>query len=157
MPRILQGLLKSEAQSIGLGEAVWVTFTIKNATSSAVTITNPAVGNPPEELNWPFSSEIYQMALLQSFQLLSITVVAQSGDALPNCGPQPWITPIRPAPLRLALGESITLRLNLADFFEFKQAGQYHVQIAYGDEHTQAKGDLRLTIVERPQSTKASS
>jgi hypothetical protein len=149
MPTILSSLLESEQEPLLLGQPVWVVFTVKNETSAAVTVANPYVGKPSVELNWPFSDETYQIALLQSFGLLSLSVIHAAIGELANVGPQTWITPLMPAPLELAPGDSLRLRINLSDFFELNQAGRYRVTVEYGDEHARAKADAELSIEEQ--------
>jgi hypothetical protein len=149
MPTILSGLLESEQEPLLLGQPAWVVFTVKNETSATVTVANPYVGKPPAELDWPFSDETYQIALLQSFGLLSLSVIHAEIGAPANVGPQTWITPLMPAPLELAPGDSLGLRINLSDFFELNQAVRYRVTVEYGDEHARAKADTELSIEER--------
>jgi hypothetical protein len=149
MPTILSGLLESEQEPLSLGQPAWLVFSVRNDTSAAVTVPNPYVGRPPAELDWPYSDETYQIALLQSFGLLSLSVIHAEAGALASVGPQTWITPLMPAPLELGPGDSFRLRINLSDFFELNQAGRYRVRVEYGDEHARTKADTELSIEER--------
>lgn len=149
MPTILSGLLESEREPLLLGQPVWVAFTVKNETFAVVSVPNPYVGRPPAELDWPFSDETYQMSLLQSFGLLSLSVIHAETGPLANVGPQTWITPLMSAPLELAPGDSFRLRFNFSDFFELDQAGRYRVTAEYGDEYARAEADTDLLIEEQ--------
>jgi hypothetical protein len=119
---------------------------VTNQTSSPVAVVTPDVGTPPEELNWTFSKETYQISLLLSFRLMGISLISPSGERLPMVAPYPWVTPILLPRRQLAPGDSFSLQINLNDHFELQQAGKYHLTIEYGDEHAFAHVETELVI-----------
>jgi hypothetical protein len=130
-----------------IGKPLGVKFTVINQTNSPVSIVNPYVGMPPAEMNWAFSNETYQIAVLLSFHLMKISIVDFSGKELAMTGPNSWVTPILLPRLELASGDSFTVQINLADHFELQHTGRYDVTIEYGDEHAFAHANTQLLIV----------
>ncbi len=146
MPTMLDAMLTPQPGPLRIGEPIWVTFAVSNDTSAEVAVVNPDVGTPSADNGWPFSDETYQIAVLASFHLIELTLTTTAGTAVPSIMPNPWATPILMPPLKLAPGDSFTLRINLSDCFELRQSGRYRLTVRYGDEAVAAQATLELTV-----------
>ncbi|MFW6174257.1 MAG: hypothetical protein ACOC5K_00565 [Chloroflexota bacterium] len=151
MPIALSGSLEVESRPAVAGRPVWTRLVVTNDTASSVSVPNPHVGDPPDELDWSFSFETYRASLLISFGILKVSVMTDSEESLQMQGPNPWITPLMPARLDLAPRESFSLRINLSDHFAFPRAGTYRLTVVYGDDLASATATADLSF-EEPQS-----
>lgn len=127
------------------GRPIWISVVVMNQTDSTVSLVNPDVGKIPEELNWSFTKETFQIAMLLSIHLIEMCVTNSRGESLPQVGPHSWATPLLMPRLELAPGDSLRLRINLSDHFHL-EADKYHVAVEYGDERASARGEVDLLI-----------
>ena len=146
MPVNLDATIAVTESPLRVSAPVGVELTVKNQTADSVSVVNPDVGTPPDKINWSFSNETYQLSVLLSFHLISISITNTRGEKLPMAGPNPWVTPILMPRLILGPGNSFTLRVNLSDHFQLQKAGKYHLFIHYGDEQASAHAETDLLI-----------
>lgn len=138
--------LEPPAQAAPLGEPVRVTFVVRNRSSAPAELSNPDVGIPPAELDWPYGLDTYRAATLASFGLLALELTDPEGRPISNTGPNPWVTPIMGPRLVLAPGASMTLPIIVSDFFELDAIGQYRLRVTYGDGSPSVTAEAPLTV-----------
>jgi hypothetical protein len=139
------------ATKLRVGGPLWVTLTITNRSDHSVPVPNPDVGSPdagsrPSRLEWTYGPETYQVAVLRSFHLLSLSVADSDGNQLPDIGPNPWTTPVMKPKVPLAPGDSVQLRINLRDFVEVDADGVYRVELSYGTEGERVSAHVDLLV-----------
>jgi len=115
-----------------IGSPIRIVLVVTNGGDRPVTLPNPDMGTPPDELAWTFGQETYQIATLKWLGLLALAVVDPNGETLDDIGPVPWTSPILRPDLELAPGESMELSMTLTDFVELPAPGLYEVDVGYG-------------------------
>jgi hypothetical protein len=112
-----------------------ITVRIMNPTDQPLAILNPDMGVPSPAMKWPWSNQTYQTSLLISFGYLSVSVVDDVGQELPQQPLQTWATPVLRPRIELAPGDSIDVSIPIGDFYQLESGRSYSVSLEYGDRH----------------------
>jgi len=123
-----------------------VTLRITNQSDRTVSVLNPDMGVPGPTMNWPWSKAAYQASLLISFHYLSISVIDEMGQELPQQGPQPWATPVLRPKLELGPGDSFELAIPIGNFYQLASKKSFLVALSYGDQDLKVTAQTRVTV-----------
>jgi hypothetical protein len=126
--------------------AFQVILRITNPTVPSVAILNPDMGVPAPAMNWPFSNEVYQTAMLLSFGYLALLVSDETGAPLPQQPIQTWATPVILPKLTLAPGDSLALVIPLGAFYELVSGCDYEAVVEYGDKDLKVAARTRFAV-----------
>ncbi len=121
------------------GEDKVATLRITNTSDSTLEVLNPNMGQPSQEMNWPYSIETYRASLLMSYGFLAVSVADESGGDVAMQSISTWATPILRPPVALAPGESVEVPIPIGRFFPLEPGRKYVVTTEYGD------ADLRVS------------
>lgn len=132
------------------GQADPATFRIKlritNEAATTTAVLNPNMGVPAPSMNWPYSHETYQTAMLMSFSYLSISVNDATGHELPLQAIATWATPVILPKVELALGQSIELTIPIGEFYLLRPGTPYQVALEYGDRELKVTAHAKVSF-----------
>ncbi|HEX2473127.1 MAG TPA: hypothetical protein VHK01_00190 [Lacipirellulaceae bacterium] len=95
-------------------------------------------------MNWPFSKEVYQTALLLSFGYLTMSVSDEAGKELPQQVIQMSATPALRPQLELGPGDSFEVTIPIGNFYELEPKNEYRVALEYGDRKLRVSARTRV-------------
>jgi len=127
-------------------QAFQVILRITNQGDEKVTLLNPDMGVPSPDMNWPFSKEVYQAAMLISFGYLAMSVTDVAGKELPQEPIQTWATPVLQPPCELGPGDSIELTIPLGSFYQLASGTTYLVALTYGDHNLKVSARTSVPV-----------
>ena len=122
-----------------------VLLQITNHSNRTVTILNPDMGVPAPNLNWSWSNQTYQISMLLSFGYLSMSVIDETGNALPQKAIQTWATPVLQPKIELKPNDSFELAIPIGSFYQFTSGMFYQMVIEYGDQDMRVVARSSLT------------
>ena len=124
--------------------ALRVKLRITNPAGPRIAILNPDMGVPSAAMNWPFSKEVYQTALLLSFGYLTMSVSDEAGKELPQQVIQMSATPALRPQLELGPGDSFEVTIPIGNFYELEPKNEYRVALEYGDRKLRVSARTRV-------------
>jgi hypothetical protein len=122
-----------------------VQLRITNAADAPVELTNPDLGRPTAEMEWPYSLEAYRASLLVSFGFLKLDVTGESGEHLEQAPPQTLATPALRTPVALSPGESLDVQIPVGIFFTLTPGQSYRLSAEYGDDKVKVRAEGEIT------------
>src|SRR5262249_43996749 len=123
-----------------------VKLRIANPADRTIAILNPDMGVPAPAMNWSFSKELYQTALLISFGYLSISVSDEAGNELAQQAIQTWATPVLRPKLELAAGDAFKIAVPIGNFYRLAPNHDYQVALTYGDKDLKVSAQTRVVV-----------
>jgi hypothetical protein len=122
-------------------DGLWADLRIVNQGDKAVEILQP--GSFPPYNGWEHSYEAYQVAALQSFHILRITILDENQEELSQ---QEIITMADHVFRQIALepGQELSLSIPLHEFYRLDSGVRYTIVIQYGRD--QIKAQVKTTF-----------
>lgn len=112
------------------GDCNWVDLKIANTSGEPIEVFNP--GNYPPIEGWEFSKESYQIAVLQSFQVLKMVLVNSEGCELIQKTVVAKAGHTTELPLELKPEDELNITIPLLEFYDLKSGESYSLDVAYG-------------------------
>jgi hypothetical protein len=126
--------------------ALRVILRITNPTGPRIAILNPDMGVPSSAMNWPFSNEVYQTALLISFGYLSMAVTDEAGNEVPREAIMTSATPALRPKLELGPGDSFEVAIPIGNFYQLESGKAYRVALEYGEQNLKVSARTRVIV-----------
>lgn len=114
------------------GDGNWIDFKIVNTGSEPIEVFNPGNYQPTE--GWESSRESYQIAVLQSFQVLKMILKNSEGSELPQKTIATMADHITELPLVLKPEDELNIPIPVHEFYDLKSGESYFLEVTYGKE-----------------------
>ncbi len=127
-------------------KAMQIRLRVSNPGHGSVSILNPDMGVPSPSMNFPYSNEVYQFAMLISFSFVEMSVTDEAGEEVPQDAIATWATPALRPRLELDRGDSFDLAIPIGVFYQLTPKTKYAVSVTYGDKELKVSAEGRINV-----------